>query len=92
MIEIRDLEVASAASRGLKSCATMTAQVTGLIGPNGAGKTTLLNASAGFSTPTAGTRDRRRAGRRWRLPRSRRSAFGMRRTFQTEQVVLNLSV
>ncbi|MCP3473120.1 ATP-binding cassette domain-containing protein [Bradyrhizobium sp. CCGUVB1N3] len=71
--------------------ASIDAPITGLIGPNGAGKTTLLNVLSGFITPTAGrvTIDDHDIAR---LATHRRSAFGIRRTFQTEQVVLNLSV
>jgi len=63
----------------------------GLIGPNGAGKTTFFNVLSGFVRPSAGTvsafdedllgmRDYRRA--RW----------GVRRTFQTEQSIEELSI
>ena len=67
------------------------AQVTGLIGPNGAGKTTLLNCISGLYRATAGTirlgeaeiQDRRC----YQVARA-----GVGRTFQTPQVVENLSV
>jgi branched-chain amino acid transport system ATP-binding protein len=63
----------------------------GLIGPNGAGKTTFFNVLSGFVRPSSGTitafdedllgmRDYRRA--RW----------GVRRTFQTEQSIEQLSI
>jgi branched-chain amino acid transport system ATP-binding protein len=71
--------------------ATLDAPVTGLIGPNGAGKTTLLNVLSGFVMPTQGTIKVDGADIS-RIATYRRSAFGIRRTFQTEQVVLNLSV
>jgi branched-chain amino acid transport system ATP-binding protein len=92
VIEIEGLEVRFGGVKALNALtATLDAPVTGLIGPNGAGKTTLLNVLSGFIWPTAGLvkvdgQDMAR------LPTWRRSAFGVRRTFQTEQVVLNLSV
>jgi branched-chain amino acid transport system ATP-binding protein len=92
MIEISGLEVRFGGVRALNALsATLDAPVTGLIGPNGAGKTTLLNVMSGFIRPTAGAVkvDGQDIAR---LPTYRRSAFGIRRTFQTEQVVLNLSV
>jgi branched-chain amino acid transport system ATP-binding protein len=92
VIEIHNLEVRFGGVRALNALtATLDAPVTGLIGPNGAGKTTLLNVLSGFVRPTAGLVkvDGQDLAR---LPTWRRSAFGIRRTFQTEQVVLNLSV
>ena len=92
MIEIIDLDVRFGgvwAITGLT--ATLDSPVTGLIGPNGAGKTTLLNVLSGFITPTGGSvkvDGQDIAGMR----PHRRSALGIRRTFQTEQVVLNLSI
>jgi branched-chain amino acid transport system ATP-binding protein len=92
MIEITGLEVRFGGVRALNALTTtLDAPVTGLIGPNGAGKTTLLNVLSGFVRPAAGVInvDGRDIAQ---LPAYRRSAFGIRRTFQTEQVVLNLSV
>ena len=81
-----------AACRALNALtATLDAPVTGLIGPNGAGKTTLLNVLSGFIRPTAGL-VKVDGHDLAHLSTWRRSAFGIRRTFQTEQVVLNLSV
>jgi branched-chain amino acid transport system ATP-binding protein len=71
--------------------ATLDAPVTGLIGPNGAGKTTLLNVLSGFVQPLRG-RVKVDGLDILNIATHRRSAFGIRRTFQTEQVVLNLSV
>jgi branched-chain amino acid transport system ATP-binding protein len=64
--------------------------ITGLIGPNGAGKTTLLNVLSGFVAPVAGTvvAHGERLDRR---PPHRRARWGLRRTFQAEQLVLSLS-
>jgi ABC-type branched-subunit amino acid transport system ATPase component len=92
VIELSDLEVRFGGVRALNALtATLDAPVTGLIGPNGAGKTTLLNVLSGFIRPTAG-HVKVEGQDLARLPTWRRSAFGIRRTFQTEQVVLNLSV
>ena len=70
---------------------TFDAGTCGLIGPNGAGKTTFFNVMSGFVRPMTGTitafgddllsmHDFQRA--RW----------GIRRTFQTEQAIAQLSV
>ena len=92
MIEIDALAVRFGGVKALNALsASIDAPITGLIGPNGAGKTTLLNVLSGFITPTAGC-VRIDGQDIARLPTHRRSAFGIRRTFQTEQVVLNLSV
>jgi ABC-type branched-subunit amino acid transport system ATPase component len=65
--------------------------VTGLIGPNGAGKTTLLNVLSGFVTPVTGlvTAHGERLGP---MAPHRRAQWGLRRSFQAEQLVLTLSV
>jgi branched-chain amino acid transport system ATP-binding protein len=67
-----------------------TAPICGLIGPNGAGKTTLLNVLSGFVRPVKGTT--------WLdgvaltgLSPARRTALGLRRTFQQELVVDELT-
>ena len=92
MIEIDGLEVRFGGVRAMNALtASLDAPVTGLIGPNGAGKTTLLNVLSGFITPTAG-RVKIDGQDIARMKTHRRAAFGIRRTFQTEQVVLNLSV
>jgi branched-chain amino acid transport system ATP-binding protein len=92
MIDIRDLSVRFGGIKALDGLTVaFTAPVCGLVGPNGAGKTTLLNALSGFVQSGAGSivldgisLDRVNAQGRVRL--------GMRRTFQTEQIVADLSV
>jgi branched-chain amino acid transport system ATP-binding protein len=63
----------------------------GLIGPNGAGKTTFFNVLSGFVRPAAGTitafdQDL------LRMADFRRARWGLRRTFQTEMAIEQLSV
>jgi branched-chain amino acid transport system ATP-binding protein len=65
--------------------------VCGLVGPNGAGKTTLFNVLSGFTDPVSGrvTAD---ANDLLAMPAHRRARWGLRRTFQREQIAARLSV
>jgi branched-chain amino acid transport system ATP-binding protein len=80
---------------GVTSLNEMTARfesgTCGLIGPNGAGKTTFFNVLSGFVRPTGGTV---RAFGENLLARAhfRRARWGLRRTFQTEQAIEELSL
>ncbi len=65
----------------------------GLIGPNGAGKTTFFNVLSGFVRPASGTVARRISGADLlAMPAFRRARWGVRRTFQTEQAIEELSI
>ncbi|HVM56656.1 MAG TPA: ATP-binding cassette domain-containing protein [Gaiellaceae bacterium] len=63
----------------------------GLIGPNGAGKTTFFNVLSGFVKPAAGS-IRAFGEDMLRMADYKRARWGLRRTFQTEQSIENLSV
>ncbi|MBO0886069.1 MAG: ATP-binding cassette domain-containing protein, partial [Acidimicrobiales bacterium] len=63
----------------------------GLIGPNGAGKTTFFNVLSGFVVPAAGT-VLAFGSDLLSMPHYRRARWGLRRTFQTEQAIEELSV
>jgi ABC-type branched-subunit amino acid transport system ATPase component len=92
VIEIRSLTVQFGGVRGVNDLtATLDAKITGLVGPNGAGKTTLLNVLSGFVKPASGS-IKVDGENVLKLRPYRRAAFGIRRTFQTEQVVENLTV
>ena len=71
--------------------AQLSAPVCGLIGPNGAGKTTLVNLLSGMVSASEGTVsiDGEPLLRMRPIERVR---FGLRRSFQTEQVVEDLNV
>jgi branched-chain amino acid transport system ATP-binding protein len=63
----------------------------GLIGPNGAGKTTFFNVMSGFVKPAAGSVTA--FGENiLRMADFRRARWGLRRTFQTEMAIEQLSV
>jgi branched-chain amino acid transport system ATP-binding protein len=63
----------------------------GLIGPNGAGKTTFFNVMSGFVKPVAGSIQAFDEDL-LKMTHFRRARWGVRRTFQTEQAIEELSV
>jgi branched-chain amino acid transport system ATP-binding protein len=63
----------------------------GLIGPNGAGKTTFFNVMSGFVKPAAGSIEAFGEDL-LKMPDYRRARWGLRRTFQTEMAIEQLSV
>ena len=91
MIKIDALTVQFGGIKALDALdAEFAAPICGLIGPNGAGKTTLLNVLSGFLTPLKGTillDDIALLG----LSARRRVGAGLRRTFQQELVVEELT-
>ena len=70
---------------------TFDAGTCGLIGPNGAGKTTFFNVLSGFVAPWPGAISAFGEDL-LAMPDFKRSRWGMRRTFQTEQAIANLTV
>jgi branched-chain amino acid transport system ATP-binding protein len=92
MIDIQNLSVAF---WGVKAVDSLTAQlsepVCGLIGPNGAGKTTLVNVISGLVPASVGSVSVQGTPLLGMKPIAR-VRFGVRRSFQTEQVVEDLSV
>jgi len=70
---------------------TFRAGTCGLIGPNGAGKTTFFNVLSGFVRPTTGT-VHAFGENLLAMTHYRRARWGVRRTFQTEQAIEELSV
>src|SRR5580692_9773994 len=92
MIEVKDLTVRFGGVTSLDSMnVTFEPGTCGLIGPNGAGKTTFFNVLSGFVRPASGT-VRAFGDDLLRLPHFRRARWGLRRTFQTEQAIADLSV
>ncbi|MGH2890350.1 MAG: ABC transporter ATP-binding protein [Solirubrobacteraceae bacterium] len=92
MIEVDNVTVRFG---GVTPLDSMTARfepgTNGLIGPNGAGKTTFFNVLSGFVKPVSGSVT---AFGEQLLPMAhfRRARWGVRRTFQTEQAIEELSV
>ncbi len=70
---------------------TLSGGTCGLIGPNGAGKTTFFNVLSGFVKPVAGA-VRAFGDDLLAIADYRRARWGLRRTFQTEQAIADLSV
>jgi branched-chain amino acid transport system ATP-binding protein len=70
---------------------SFSAGTCGLIGPNGAGKTTFFNVLSGFVRPYAG-RVTAFGEDLLVMADFKRARWGLRRTFQTEQAIANLSV
>lgn len=92
MIAIANLAVEFGGIRPIHNLnVTLTGSIVGVVGPNGAGKTTLLNVLSGFVIPVSGTVTAFGQNLLAMLPH-RRARWGLRRTFQTEQVVEDLSV
>ncbi len=91
MIEVENLEVRFGGVTPIDGMTTTFPGGTcGLIGPNGAGKTTFFNVLSGFVKPATG------AVRAFdedllRMTDFRRARWGLRRTFQTEQAIEELS-
>jgi branched-chain amino acid transport system ATP-binding protein len=92
MIEVSDLTVRFGGVTPLdKMSVRFDSGTCGLIGPNGAGKTTFFNVLSGFVKPVAGSvaafgEDL------LSITHFRRARWGVRRTFQTEQAIEELSV
>ncbi len=70
---------------------TFEAGTCGLIGPNGAGKTTFFNVMSGFVRPMTG-RITAFGDDLLSMHDFQRARWGIRRTFQTEQAIAQLSV
>ena len=91
MIELEGLTVQFGGVRALDNLSvTFSAAVNGIIGPNGAGKTTTMNVISGFlscqgSIRSAGTDIAE-------LAAHRRARWGLRRSFQREQIADDLTV
>jgi len=92
MIEVTDLTVRYGGVTSLDGMSlTFEKGICGLIGPNGAGKTTFFNVLSGFVRPASGS-VRAYGDNLLRVAHFRRARWGVRRTFQTEQAILDLTV
>lgn len=93
MIRIENLTVQFGGVKALNNvCVQLAAPVVGIIGPNGAGKTTLLNAFSGFVTSAPGSLISAEAVDLVTMTPAARARWGLRRSFQAEQVVDELNV
>ena len=92
MIEVENLTVRYGGVTSLDGMNLVFEKGTcGLIGPNGAGKTTFFNVLSGFVRPASGT-VRAFGTNLLAMPHYRRARWGVRRTFQTEQAIEELTV
>jgi branched-chain amino acid transport system ATP-binding protein len=92
VIEVENLTVRFAGVTPIDDMSlTFAAGTCGLIGPNGAGKTTFFNVLSGFVKPAAGS-IQAFGEDLLKMVDYRRARWGLRRTFQTEQAIEQLSV
>jgi branched-chain amino acid transport system ATP-binding protein len=92
VIEVSDLTVRFGGVTPLDGMSLRFEEGTcGLIGPNGAGKTTFFNVLSGFVRPASGT-VQAFGENLLKMAHFRRARWGLRRTFQTEQAIEQLSV
>jgi branched-chain amino acid transport system ATP-binding protein len=92
VIEVSDLTVRFGGVLPLDGMSlTFERGTCGLIGPNGAGKTTFFNVLSGFVKP-AGGQITAFGEDLLKMAHYRRARWGVRRTFQTEQAIEELSV
>jgi branched-chain amino acid transport system ATP-binding protein len=92
MIEVSDLTVRFGGVTPIDGVSiTFDAGTCGLIGPNGAGKTTFFNVLSGFVKPASGS-IRAFDEDLLAMAHFRRARWGLRRTFQTEQAIEELSI
>jgi branched-chain amino acid transport system ATP-binding protein len=92
VIEVNDLTVRFGGVTSLDGMnVTFETGTCGLIGPNGAGKTTFFNVLSGFVRPSGGT-VQAFGENLLGMAHFRRARWGLRRTFQTEQAIDDLSV
>ena len=92
MIEVKDLRVEFGGVTPIDGMTvTFPGGTCGLIGPNGAGKTTFFNVLSGFVKPAGGA-VRAFGEDLLRMTDFRRTRWGLRRTFQTEQAIVELSI
>jgi branched-chain amino acid transport system ATP-binding protein len=92
VIEVQDLTVRFGGVTSLDGMSVAFESGTcGLIGPNGAGKTTFFNVLSGFVRPSGGT-VQAFGDNLLSMAHFRRARWGLRRTFQTEQAIDELSV
>ena len=92
MIKVENLDVRFGGVKPIdQMTVTFPGGTCGLIGPNGAGKTTFFNVLSGFVKPSGGAVtafDENLLA----MPDYRRARWGLRRTFQTEQAIEELSL
>jgi branched-chain amino acid transport system ATP-binding protein len=92
VIEIKDLTVRFGGVTPIDDMSVVFPEGTcGLIGPNGAGKTTFFNVVSGFVKPVTGTITAFGEDL-LEMADYRRARWGVRRTFQTEMAIEQLSV
>ena len=92
MIEVSGLTVRFGGVTSLDGMSvTFESGTCGLIGPNGAGKTTFFNVLSGFVRPASGG-VKAFGEDLLAMANFRRARWGVRRTFQTEQAIENLTV